>query len=229
MKPFIITIDGPAGTGKSTVARLLADRLGYLYLDTGAMYRAIGLKAVQKGLDLSDAHALGAMAAKTKVSFRVDPGRRVKVLLDGEDVTEAIRRHEISEVASVVAAVPKVREALVRQQQTIGARGRVVVEGRDTGTVVFPHAPVKFFLTAAAEERARRRWKELLEFGHSVTLKEVLLDTKRRDRRDRRRTVAPLRMAKGAVKIDNTRLKSGQVLGKILDYVHRIQNELRAG
>ncbi len=224
MKNLIITIDGPAGTGKSTVARSLAQRLGYLYLDTGAMYRAVALKAIRQRMDLSNSRLLGAMAARTKVSFRVDPGRRLKVLLDGKDVTEPIRRHAVSEAASVVAAVPKVREVLVRQQRAIGARGRVVAEGRDTGTVVFPRAPIKFFITAAPQERAKRRWQELRQVGRPMSLKEVLLDTKRRDQRDRRRAVSPLRVAQGARRIDNTRLKPAQVLDRMLSYVHQIQN-----
>ncbi|MCM8794731.1 MAG: (d)CMP kinase [Candidatus Omnitrophica bacterium] len=220
--PLIITIDGPSGTGKSTAARTLAKKLGYLYLDTGAMYRAFALKALRKGVDLKDGKALARLAGRTEVSFRIDPGRTMKVLLDKEDVTREIRSPGVSEAASLAAAVPGVRRALVRQQQRIGSKGRVVAEGRDTGTVVFPGAQLKFYLTASVEERARRRWKELRQNGHPVDLKEVMADIKRRDSRDRNRQASPLKVAKGAVRIDNTLLKSTQVIGKMLDYVHKI-------
>ena len=224
MQGLIITIDGPSGTGKSTAARLLAKRLGYLYLDTGAMYRAIALKAFQNGIPLNERPALARLASRSRVAFRVDPGHRLKVLLDGIDVTETIRRPEISEAASQVATIPGVRRALVSQQRILGTCGRVVAEGRDTGTVVFPKAPLKFFLTASPAERARRRLSDLRKSGHSVTLAQVLEEVKRRDLRDRRREASPLRVPKEAIRIDNTRLKSSQVVAIMADYVRRIFN-----
>ncbi len=224
-----ITIDGPAGTGKSTAARGLAKQLGYLYLDTGAMYRAAALKALRAKIPLTNKRVLTKLANAARITFRVDPGHRVRVLLDGKDVSEEIRRPEISEAASVVATIPGVRRALVRQQQRIGAQGRVVAEGRDTGTVVFPRAELKFFLTADASERARRRWRELRDAGHAMSYKEVLLETKRRDRRDRERMDSPLVPAKRAIRVNNTRLQSSQVLDTLMDYVHRIQRRVAGG
>jgi len=220
---LVITIDGPAGTGKSTAARKLAKKLGYLYLDTGAMYRAAALKALRTKTPLTHKPALTKLATAARITFRVDPGHRVRVLLDGEDVSEEIRRPAISEAASVIATIPGVRRALVRQQQRIGAKGRVVAEGRDTGTVVFPQADLKFFLSANAAERAKRRWQELREAGHPISYQKVLLEAKRRDRRDRQRAASPLMAAKGAVRIDNTQLQSNQVLDILVGHVHRIQ------
>ncbi|MBI3615308.1 MAG: (d)CMP kinase [Candidatus Omnitrophica bacterium] len=224
---MIITIDGPSGTGKSTAARQLAKRLGYLYLDTGAMYRAVGLKALEKKIPLTERGALVKLAARSRITFRVDPGHRLRVLLDGADVTEAIRRPEVSEAASRVATIPALRRALVRQQKGLGARGRVVAEGRDTGTVVFPSAPLKFFLTASAKERARRRLNDLRKMGHPASLSQVLEEVKRRDLRDRHRTASPLRVPKGAVRIDNTGLKSNQVIAIMVDYAQRILHRNR--
>lgn len=227
MKGLVITIDGPSGTGKSTAARLLARRLGYLYLDTGAMYRAVALNALQKKVSLADRSGLTRMAGRSRIAFRMDPGHRLRVLLDGSDVTEAIRRPEISEAASLVATVPGVRRALVRQQRILGARGRIVAEGRDIGTVVFPRAPLKFFLTAAPAERARRRLDDLRKAGHAAALPRVLEEVKRRDLRDRRRIASPLRVPKGAVRIDNSRLKSSEVVAIMTNYAHRVSNRRR--
>lgn len=222
---LVITLDGPSGTGKSTAAQGLARRLGYLYLDTGAMYRAITLRAIQRKISFSSERALTQLAQRTKVGFRVDPQHRLRVLLDWADVTEAIRQHKVSQAASLVAAIPGVRRALVRQQREIGRRGRVVAEGRDTGTVVFPKADLKFFLTATPKERARRRYEELKMVGQKVTLAQVLRDIKERDLRDRSRSASPLRKARGAIVIDNTRLQSLQVIDKILVYVQRLRRK----
>lgn len=222
---LVITIDGPSGTGKSTAARGLAKKLGYLYLDTGAMYRAIALKALRKKIPLTGRRALVNLARRSKVGFRVDPGHQLRILLDSTDVTEAIRRHEVSEAASRVASVAGVRRALVQRQKEIGRRGRIVAEGRDTGTVVFRSADLKFFMTATAKERARRRFEELHERGEKVTFAEVFQDVRQRDKRDRSRAASPLRRAAGAILIDNTKLQSAQVIDKMLVYVQRLRRK----
>ncbi len=220
-KKLIVTMDGPSGSGKSTAARGLAQRLRFLYLDTGAMYRAVGLKALRGKVDLHNRAKLARLAEHARIDFRPAPEGRVTVFLDGEDVTRSIRRPEVSEAASKVAVIPAVREALVKQQRRIGRHGGIVAEGRDTGTVVFPHAPLKFFITASLAERARRRWREHKESGHRISLAKVMEEVRRRDRRDKGRKVAPLRPAPGAIKIDNTELHSAQVLGILTDYAQR--------
>ena len=223
---MIITIDGPSGSGKSTAARGLAKKLGFLYLDTGAMYRAVGLKAVRGGVPLNSPKELSRLAGRARIRFQ-GRGDKVQVFLDGADVTRAIRRPEISEAASKVAVVPGVRQALVEQQRRIGRAGGIVAEGRDTGTAVFPKAPLKFFITASLTERARRRYREHQAAGHRIALAQLLQEVRRRDRRDKGRKIAPLRPAPGAVKIDNTRLQSSQVLGILMDYVRRTVKTLR--
>ena len=191
------------------------------------MYRAVALKALRAGVSLKDPATLTRLANQARISFRRGPVGRVKVFLDGSDVTRAIRRPEVSEAASRVAVVPGVRRALVRQQKRIGRAGRIVAEGRDTGTVVFPKAPLKFFITASLPERARRRYEELKVAGHRVSLAQVEREARRRDRRDRSRSIAPLRPAPGAIRIDNTRLQSTQVLGILSDYVQRAKTDVR--
>lgn len=222
---LIITIDGPAGSGKSTAARGLAQKLGFLYLDTGAMYRAVALKAVREKVSLSNAAALSRLASRARIDFK-GRGDKVRVFLDGSEVTRSIRHPSISEAASQVAVVPGVRKALVKQQKRLGRSGRIVAEGRDTGTVVFPHAPLKFFLTASLPERARRRWRELKASGHRVSLTWVLWEARRRDVRDRNRKVAPLKAAPGAIRIDNTGLQSDQVLDSLIAYVQRAKTDV---
>ena len=222
---LIITMDGPSGSGKSTAARGLARKLNFLYLDTGAMYRAVGLKALRNKVDLADRSALARLAGRARIGFK-GHGDKVQVFLDGADVTRAIRRPEVSEAASRVAVVPGVRRALVKQQQRIGRSGRIVAEGRDTGTVVFPHAPLKFFVTASLAERARRRYEEHKSAGHRMSLDQVMREVHRRDRRDRSRKVAPLKEAPGAIRIDNTQLQSGQVLDTLIAYVRRAKTHV---
>ncbi len=222
-KKLIITIDGPSGTGKSTAARLLARRLGYLYLDTGAMYRAVALKALRKEVNLTDSKTLAKLAERCRVTFRKSPSGRMRVFLDGKDVTVAIRKPKVSEAASRAALVPGVRRALVRQQRALGRRGGIVAEGRDTGTVVFPRAGLKFYLTAALTERAKRRHRELCRAGISVRFPEVLRQVRKRDRRDRSRSASPLKPARGAVRVDNTSLKSGKTFAILVDYARRAQ------
>jgi len=205
-----IAIDGPAGSGKSTVARRVAAMLGYLYLDSGAMYRAVALKTLQRGLSLQDESKLEGLARETHIELKAPTpeqeaaGWKNRVFLDGVEVTEAIRTGEVAQAASRLATIAGVREVLVAEQQRAGQGGGVVMEGRDIGTVVFPNAELKIFLEASPEVRAQRRWKEHQEKGESLTLLQVLQEVKERDKRDRERKVSPLVKAKDAVLVDNT-------------------------
>jgi CMP/dCMP kinase len=210
-KEFVVTIDGPAGAGKSTVAKQLAARLGYSFLDTGAIYRAVALRARRAGIDWGDGPALGELAGRLPIRFQNQEGVN-RVFMDGADVTTEIRSPDISEGASRVSAQPQVRAALLDLQRTIAAGGRVVAEGRDTGTVVFPDAAAKFFLTASPEERARRRALELRAAGRPASEAEVLADMAKRDQRDSTRAVAPLRRADDAVEIDTGGLTAHEVV-----------------
>ncbi len=203
-RPRVVAIDGPSGAGKSTVARALADRLGWNYLDTGAMYRAIALKADRAGVALDDDLALAALCRATSLNLGRGPGGAVEVLLDGADVSGAIREHRVSDLASRVSARRPVREALARFQRELGCRAPAVLEGRDIGTVVFPDALVKVYLTASDAERARRRTEELAARGQPVGYEAVLADLRRRDAQDGGREHAPLRTAEGARVVDTT-------------------------
>ena len=210
-RKLTIAIDGPAGSGKSSVARLVAQKLGYVYLDSGAMYRALALKALQNGgIVLTAETELEKLARSTEIELRPvpatlqDPCIHNRVILDGDDVTQAIRTNEVAQAASRVATIAGVRAILVAQQQRAGAGGGVVMEGRDIGTVVFPNAELKIFLEATPEARAERRWKEHLEKGESLELGEVLDEVHERDRRDTERKVSPLVRAADAVLVDNT-------------------------
>ncbi len=202
-KKLTIAIDGPSGAGKSTVARALAERLRYLYIDTGAMYRAVALKAKAAGLLEGDESELFRLVSSLEITF-VAEGKRIAILCDGKDVTEAIRSPEISQLASNISRRKVVRDALVRKQREMGRAGGVVLEGRDIGTVVFPDAEVKFYLDADVEERGRRRYRELTEKGMSVDFKETLEEVRRRDHHDMSRDISPLRKAEDALFIDST-------------------------
>lgn len=202
-KRLTIAIDGPSGAGKSTVGRTLARRLGYLYIDTGAMYRAVALKAKEKALVLGDESKLSALVSSLRITF-VGKGRETAVLCNGKDVTKAIRSPEISRLASDISKKKVVREALVRKQREMGTGGGVVLEGRDIGTVVFPDAEIKFYLDADTEERGRRRFKELVEKGMQVDFNDTLEEVKKRDDNDMSRAISPLRKAEDAFFIDST-------------------------
>ncbi len=200
----VVAIDGPAGAGKSTAARMLAERLGFVLVDTGSLYRGTALAAAERGVSFDDGPALGAMAGT--LSFRFEPrsGGEPRLFLDGRDVANEIRTSAISSAASQVSRHPEVRKALLGLQRQLGENGGVVLEGRDIGTVVFPDAEVKVFLTASVEERARRRVADLAARGASANLEETLAEIKRRDQMDEERAVAPLRPAADALVLDTT-------------------------
>ncbi len=215
---LVIAIDGPAGAGKSTTARMLARRLGFLYLDTGAMYRALTLKALRCGVDPKETDALTRLAKESIIglSRNDEPSADVQVYLDGEEVTGEIRSPAVNAAVSYVAEVPGVREVMTELQRQIARSENIVADGRDMGTVVFPDATVKVFLTADLMERARRRHSELVEQGYEVTLEEVVRDIRARDRLDSSRAVAPLRKAPDAVVIDSTHLSPAEVVDRIV-------------
>jgi CMP/dCMP kinase len=210
-KRLIIAIDGPSGAGKSTVGRSLAKRLGYTYIDTGAMYRAVALKARERSIVLEDEEALSRLASSLRITFRMKNGEP-RVFCDDEDVSEAIRLPEIGLLASDISKKRGVREALVEVQRTMGRKGGVVLDGRDIGTVVFPHADVKFYLDAGPEERARRRFEELAKKGIKVSLEETLEEVLQRDDNDMNRPLSPLRKAQNAMIIDSTHLTAEEVV-----------------
>jgi len=200
---LIIAIDGPVGSGKSTVARRVAGMLGYTHLDSGAMYRAVAWKALCERIPLDSPEQLAALASRVRIDLVSRSGKQ-HVILDGEDITDLIRTTEVSHAASVVAVIPGVRHPLVSEQRRAGEKGGVVMEGRDIGSVVFPHADLKIYLDASPEVRAERRWQELREKGEASDPLIVLADVRARDQRDREREVSPLVRAADAVTVDNT-------------------------
>jgi cytidylate kinase len=212
---LIIAIDGPSGAGKSTLAKRLARELGFIYLDTGAMYRALALKALRQGVDLADDARLARLVESTEIDLQEDNGT-LEVLLDGINVADEIRTPEVSQLASKVSALKIVRARMLDLQRGMGQRGSVVAEGRDIGTVVFPNAEVKIFLDASAEERARRRYAELRAAGRPADLSETLREMKERDKRDSERDLAPLRMADDALRIDSSNASADSVAAKVL-------------
>lgn len=213
-KLFKIAIDGPSGAGKSTIAKAIAARLDIDYIDTGAMYRAVGYKMKEEGISAEDSQRLEAMLADTDIDFV-----KGDIILDGDIVNHKIRTPEISKMASVCSALPQVREKLVQLQRSMGAKKSVIMDGRDIASNVLPDAQYKFFLTASAEERADRRYKELLEKGQKVTYDEVLSDIKQRDHNDMTRKLNPLRKAPDAKEVDSTGLSIEEVIEHILEEI----------
>ena len=217
MKKIVVAIDGPAGAGKSTIAKLAAEKLGYAYIDTGAMYRSVAWKFLQTGREFDEAY-ISELANTMIIEFK--PEAKVnRVFVDGTEVTEAIRTHEVTAIVSRVAAIGAVREAMVEQQRRMGEIGGVLMDGRDIGTVVFPHAQLKIFLTASVEERARRRYKEMVEKGQQVELAQLQEDIAARDKQDSERAISPLRQAEDALLLDTSDMSIAQVTDKILQLV----------
>jgi len=216
----VVTIDGPAGAGKSTIGKLLASRLSFFYLDTGALYRAFAYRLKCEGWDGTEQRIVD-VCRKMKVSLKNEAGR-FRVLVDGEDVSDKIRTEEIGLLASKISAIPLLRKHLLPVQREIAAVGGVVAEGRDMGTVVFPHAEIKFFLDASVEERANRRYLELVEKGQPVILKDIENDLVRRDRQDRERSVAPLAVPTDAAVIDSSDKSVSQVVEIMIAVIERL-------
>jgi CMP/dCMP kinase len=225
LKPKVIAIDGPAGSGKTTLASLLAQTLDYLYLDTGEMYRALTWAALRDQVDINDGVAVTRLAQRVEIDVhpsKIADGRVNDVLLNGQDVTWEIRRPEVESNVSIVAAYPGVRHEMTVKQRQIGLRGHVVMAGRDIGTVVFPDAELKIYLDASAEERARRRFSENQARGFTLPYDEILASMRRRDEIDSTREVAPLRPAEDAVLVDSDELSVDEVLKKVLFLLGKI-------
>lgn len=216
----VITIDGPSGAGKGTVARIVAEQLGWHLLDSGAIYRVLAVATQHHHVSPDEEEPLIPMAAHLDVQFEISSQGSVKVILEGENVTNSIRTEEIGALASKVAAFPRVREALLRRQRAFSVAPGLVADGRDMGTVVFSKAPVKIFLTASAEERAKRRFNQLKEKGFDVKLGRLLDDIRQRDERDSNRKVAPLIPAEGALIVDSTDLSIQEVVNKVLSFAN---------
>lgn len=222
---MIIAIDGPSGAGKSTLAKKLAADLGFIYLDTGAMYRALALKILRQGVDLADDQKLAELVNSTSVDLQCDRAE-LKVLLDGKNVASEIRTPAVSQMASKASALKLVRDRMLELQRRLGEQGSVVAEGRDIGTVVFPDAQVKIFLSASAAERARRRCAELRAAGQPVDLDVTLREIEERDQRDSERALAPLRKADDALVIDSSNSTADEVAACVLAEIRMKQNEI---
>ena len=226
---MIIAIDGPSGAGKSTLGRMIARALGYLYIDTGAMYRAAALAVIESGADMSNSEAVAEVVARAKIDLEGGPDS-LRVMLNGRDVSGEIRTEEVSHASSVISIIPEVRRTLVRCQREMGERASgVVLDGRDVGTVVFPRADVKFFLTAAPESRAARRFEEDRLKASNATFEETLADINTRDRRDSTRDDSPLRIAEDAVVIDSSELSIEEVFERMMKTIRERQSDAVGG
>lgn len=218
-KGLTVAIDGPSGAGKSTVAKALAERLGYIYIDTGAMYRSLALRVKEEAISFEEESAIGRLASSLRLTF-AKQGGQTRVRSNGKDVTEAIRTPEISRLASLISRQKAVRKALVRLQRQMGKEGGVILEGRDIGTVVFPNAEVKFYLDAESDERAKRRYEELTGKGVKVDFKETRDELVQRDHHDMHRTHSPLKRAKDAVYIDSTHRPVEEIVDEMASVVN---------
>jgi cytidylate kinase len=223
---MIVAIDGPSGAGKSTLAKRVAKELRFTYLDTGAIYRALALKILRRGVDLNDSDALSAIVTDSDIDLRGSNGQ-LQVFLDGEDVSALIRSPEVSQMASKASAIPMVRQRLLALQRELGRRGNVVAEGRDIGTVVFPDAQVKIYLDASIEERARRRCDELRAAGREISFSKTMDEMEERDKRDSERDIAPLRKADDAFAMDSSGLTADGVAEKVLQLIKRESSKLK--
>lgn len=223
---MVIAIDGPAGAGKSDISKMLAARLGFAYLDTGAMYRAIALKALRGGVALDDSAALSDMLAHTELDVRCSREGAPEVVLDGEDVTGLLRTQQVGDAASRVSALKLVRQWLLEAQRSIARSGDVIMDGRDIGTEVLPDAEVKIYLTASCEVRARRRLAQLLQKGEHAGLDDVVREVRERDERDMTRDVSPLRQADDAVLVDSSDMTREEVVEAIMERVGAARKEL---
>lgn len=220
MRKPIITIDGPSGVGKSTVSRVLADRLGYSYLNTGAMYRTVALKIFRSNIDPEDEHELRILLSKLNLSFE-ENGGGFRIFLDGKDVSHEIKTPEISMLASYISLKPFVREILSDIQRRIGERGNIILEGRDIGTIVFPDADIKFYLDASPEIRASRRYREMVQMGRHIDWQEVFEDLIRRDASDTKRDISPLEPAEDAIIIESGHMTIEEVIDRMLSVINK--------
>ena len=218
----VVTIDGPSGSGKGTISQLLAERLGWHFLDSGALYRVLGVAALRRGLDAGQPQELKKLAEVLDATFR-----KKRIILDGEDVADAIRTESAGNMASKVAALPEVRAALLERQRAFAREPGLVADGRDMGTVVFPSAQVKIFLTASTEERAKRRYKQLKEKGFDVNLTDLAAEIRERDQRDRNRSMAPLKAAAAALEVESTGLSIEEVFERVEAKVFATWPDLR--